>query len=138
MDGGGTMEASDKTRINKNNGYYDLHVQKVRQRTEAREYQYLLDRFMALLPSDSCIIDIGCGTGENLAYFQHKSYPALGGDQANSTSDRRYMERFIQLYEEGYLDGVMNRMGFERKLKLVEESYWGQRTDWISYLLVKS
>jgi hypothetical protein len=48
------------------------------------------------------------------------------------------VERFIQFYEEAYLDGAIHRIGFERKLKLVEESYWGRRTDWISYLLVKS
>jgi SAM-dependent methyltransferase len=217
--GGGIMEASDKARIHKSSEYYDLHVQKVRQRTETREYQYLLDRFMALLPSDSCIIDIGCGTGEHLAYFQHKSYPAVGiepsvemrrhcrerglevldgsfekileaiepinqpiggiwcaasmlhvpaerfepilNDLNRILQDRGVLfftvrlgigsywdkfdnensqgvERFIQFYEEAYLDGAIHRIGFERKLKLVEESYWGRRTDWISYLLVKS
>jgi hypothetical protein len=45
--------------------------------------------------------------------------------------------RFIQLYEETFLDETLEKVGFARKLKLIEESYWGRKALWVSYLLVK-
>ena len=32
------------------------------------------DRFLALLPSDSCILDFGCGSGRDTKYFLGKGY----------------------------------------------------------------
>lgn len=205
------------SRIQKNNQYYDLFFENVKNRTDSRNYSYLLERFLDLMPADTCILDIGCGTGEHLAYFQERNVPAYGiepslkmreccesqnltvfegsfetlrdtvrhisepvggiwcaasllhvpTENLTETVEAIYellepggvffftlrlgqghkwdkyddehadAERFIQLFEEERLDDVLHEAGFRAKLKLIEESYWGRKVPWISYVVVK-
>lgn len=211
------MDKSFESRIMKNNQYYNLHFEKVRERTEKRDYKYLLDRFLGMLPNNTCILDIGCGTGEHLNYFHERSYQAygiepsehmrnyclnrgllvmdgcfeniheaikpieqeiggiwcaasllhvpeelfertvqslysilddqgvffftlrLGNGYISDQFDSEHVEaeRFIQLYTEDFLEKIIRKIGFKRKLKLIEESYWGRKVEWISYILSK-
>jgi SAM-dependent methyltransferase len=52
----------------------------------------------------------------------------------NQTSDA---ERYIQLYDEQYLDSTLHEIGFQTTLKLIEDSYWGRPAKWISMILKK-
>ena len=204
-------------RIKKNNQYYDLFFEKVKSRTDQRNYSYLLDRFLCLMPVKTGIIDIGCGTGEHLDYFSSNHYPCTGIEPSKKSREHciskglnviegsfetikedcktfehtiggvwcaatllhvpiedfektirdlfdilekdgvlfftvrlgnkakwdKYddettnVERFIQLYEENFLEKTLNSVGFVTSLKLIEDSYWGRPSKWISMILTK-
>lgn len=43
-------------RLDRNKRYYDLFLENVKARSDARDYSYLLKRFMELLPESSYIL----------------------------------------------------------------------------------
>ncbi|MBB6451677.1 SAM-dependent methyltransferase [Salirhabdus euzebyi] len=206
-----------KERVNKNNQYYDAFYENVKSRTESRDYSYLFQRFTHNLAVDGVILDIGCGTGEHMKYFDSVGYQTLGIEPSeksrqycieqglhvidgtfetlkDSLAANQYKingiwcaasllhvpvnefedtiqtmhsileengklfftlrlgegskwdkydnenadaERFIQLYEERFLEDVLAKVGFRTSLKIIEDSYWGRPTKWISMILEK-
>jgi SAM-dependent methyltransferase len=204
-------------RLLKNNAYYDIFLEKVKSRTENRDYTYLFNRFLDELPKKGHILDIGCGTGEHLKHFNSLGFKTIGiepsyksreyclkqnlevidgsfetlkenikehnvrvtgvwcaasilhvpledfkevvGDiydilgeggkffftvrLGNGSKWDKYddekdnAERLIQLYDEPFLEHTLSHIGFETTLKLIEDSYWGRPTKWISMILKK-
>lgn len=209
-------ELDSRERIIKNNNYYDLYFDNVRSRTDKRDYSYLFSRFTTGLSKEGLIIDIGCGTGSHLAYFQSLGYQTLGIEPSKKSRDycnsqnlqvidgsfetikqdlsavgnvigiwcaasllhvplnqfedviesiygvlekegrfffsirlgegqnwdkyddvHSNAERFIQLHNEDYLERILKDVGFYVSLKLIEDSYWGRPTKWISIIATK-
>ena len=61
-------------RVNYTIDYYDQNAASFIESTQAVDMHLAQDRFLALLPSDSCILDFGCGSGRDTKYFMDKGY----------------------------------------------------------------
>ena len=54
--------------------YYDENAKNFIESTQTVDMHPAQDRFLTLLPSDSCILDFGCGSGRDTKYFLGKGY----------------------------------------------------------------
>ena len=52
--------------------YYDKNANNFIESTQNVDMHLTQDRFLTLLPSDSCILDFGCGSGRDTKYFLGK------------------------------------------------------------------
>lgn len=60
--------------------YYDAFSFEVQSRTDKRDYSRAFKAFLSLIPPHGTILDIGCGTGIHIEYFQSKGFQAFGID----------------------------------------------------------
>lgn len=67
-----------KERIKRNNAYYDAFAPKVKIRSEDRDFSQAFDCFLAKMPTDKTVVDIGCGAGNHLAVFKAKGISSIG------------------------------------------------------------
>ncbi|MGB8195284.1 MAG: methyltransferase domain-containing protein [Chitinophagaceae bacterium] len=66
-------------RISRNNAYYALFYDNLRNRTDKRNYCELLQLFTSKIKNkEGVILDIGSGLGQHLSYFKEKGFKAIG------------------------------------------------------------
>lgn len=60
--------------------YYNRHAAEFYQNTVDIDMQEYRDRFTALLPEGGCILDLGCGSGRDSAYFHSQGFDVTAMD----------------------------------------------------------
>lgn len=66
------------SRLDQNNQYYNQFAAKVEGRTENRDYTHHMAAFTKHLPDVATILDIGCGLGQHMEWFQKAGYETVG------------------------------------------------------------
>lgn len=63
--------------------FYDQHAQQFIDTTINLDMSEFYDKFLTLLPSNSTILDLGCGSGRDLKYFKSQGHHPIGLDPSN-------------------------------------------------------
>lgn len=67
--------------------YYNKYANEYFDRTVNIEIQEILDRFLEVIPDGGSILDLGCGSGRDSAYFLSKGYDVTAMDGSEEMCD---------------------------------------------------
>lgn len=68
--------------------YYNANAQAFSDATASVEFADMQDRFLALLPEDSDILDFGCGSGRDARYFIDRGFAVTATDGSAELCER--------------------------------------------------
>lgn len=94
---------------------FNRNAEKYAELTFLNLLQYELNRFIALIPKNSYILDVGCGSGRDVAYFMEEKLNAIGIDASEAIikeakkrvdGDFRAMDMTVLEFKDENFDGV--------------------------------
>lgn len=63
--------------------YYDLHFKEYFEKTASLDPSFFLEPILKFLPEKAVIIDIGCGSGRDMAWFKSKGFLPFGLEKSS-------------------------------------------------------
>ena len=66
--------------MNKTIAYYDMHADEYFEQTCGVDFSDAYGRFLKYIPAGGSIVDLGCGSGRDTAWFTAHGYQAIGVD----------------------------------------------------------